>query len=129
MRKANGRGYSASANMAVRLASRKASSLAKGIAGRSIPAPSGQYTVGCVDLMHKLKGDKDGLLVRLFYPTTPQIQAEGATGYRYAKWMPHAKYTKTTFDFIEAMVPGLSSNAMDIFAGIKIIITLIQKII
>ena len=103
--------------MAVRMASRKASSLAKGMAGRSIPAPSGQYTVGCVDLMHKLEGDNDGLLVRLFYPTTPQIQAEGTTGYQYAKWMPHAKYTKTTFNFIETMVPGLSSNAIDVFAG------------
>jgi hypothetical protein len=106
--------------MAVRMASRKASSLAKGIAGRTIPAPTGQYTVGCVDVMHKLEGDNDGLLVRLFYPTTPQIhQAEGAagSGYQYAKWMPHAKYTKTTFDFIETMVPGLSSNAVEVFAG------------
>ena len=103
--------------MAVRMASRKASSLAKGMAGRSIPAPSGRYTVGCVDLMHKLEGDNDGLLVRLFYPTTPQIQEGGTTGYQYAKWMPHAKYTKTTFNFIETMVPGLSSNAIDVFTG------------
>lgn len=96
------------------MASRKASSLVKGISGRSIPAPTGQYTVGCVDLMQKLEGDSDGLLVRLFYPTIPQIQ-EGAG--QYAKWMPHVKYTKTTFDFINTMVPGLSSNAIDAFTG------------
>ena len=108
----------ASKNMAVRMASRKTSSLAKGITGRSIPVPTGEYTVGCVDLMHKLEGDNDGLLVKLFYPTIPKIQAGGAVpGCQYTKWMPHVKYTKTTFDFIKAMVPGLSSNAMDVFAG------------
>ena len=38
--------------------------------GSGIPAPSGQYRVGCVDLMHQLAGDeKGGLLVRLTYPT------------------------------------------------------------
>ena len=107
--------------MAVKMASRMASSLAKGITGRSIPAPTGQYTVGCVDVMQKLEGDNDGLLVRLFYPTTPQIQAEAEGAgftYQYAKWMPHVKYTRTTFDFINTMVPGLSSNAMDAFTGI-----------
>ena len=101
--------------MAVRMASRKSASLAKGITGRSIPKPTGQYTVGCVDLMHKLEGDNDGLLVRLFYPTTPQLQ-EGA-GYQYSRWMPHAKYAKTTFNFIMAMVPGLRSDAMDVFSS------------
>ena len=104
--------------MAARLAGRKVSSLARGVTGRSIPVPTGQYAVGCVDLMHKLEGDNDGLLVRLFYPTTPpEIGAEGAVGYQYVKWMPHVKYTKTTFDFIKTMVPGLSSNAMDRFTG------------
>ena len=34
--------------------------------GPGIPAPTGQYRVGCVDLMHRLAGDdKGGLLVRL----------------------------------------------------------------
>ena len=44
------------------------------VKGPGIPAPSGQYRVGCVDLMHQLEGDDRGLLVRLHYPTeaTPE---------------------------------------------------------
>ena len=56
--------------------------------GPGIPAPSGQYRVGCVDLMHQLEGDdKGGLLLRLHYPTdaTPE-------GYPYSLWSPHRKY-------------------------------------
>ena len=93
------------------MAARMASSLAKAM---NIPTPTGQYIVGCVDLMHKLEGDSDGLLVRLFYPT---IHLQKGAGYEYALWMPHTKYTKTTLDFIKAMVPGLSPNAMDIFSS------------
>ena len=104
--------------MAVRSMARKASSLAKAV---SLPPPSGQYTVGCVDLMHKLEGDSDGLLVRLFYPSLPQLREE--TGqYQYAKWMPHKRYTDTTLGFITTMVPGLRSNARDIFTSKKILL-------
>ena len=63
----------------------KASSLAKGMSIRTIPAPTGQFVVGCVDLMHELKGDLHHLWVRFFYPTIPQQQG---AGYERAKWMP-----------------------------------------
>ena len=89
------------------MAARMASSLARAM---NIPAPTGQYVVGCADLMHKLEGDSDGLLVRLFYPTIHLQEGAGYT-YEYALWMPHTKYTKTTFEFIKAMVPGLNPNA------------------
>jgi hypothetical protein len=76
--------------------------------GLGIPAPTGQYTVGCVDLMHKLEGDNDGLLVRLFYPTTPQIQ-EGA-GFQYAKWLSHKRYIEAFLDFYKVRLPGLLTD-------------------
>jgi hypothetical protein len=90
----------------------KNSGLLKGL---GIPAPTGQYTVGCVDLMQKLEGDTDGLLVRLFYPTTPQIQ-EGA-GFEYAKWTPHKRYTRGFLDFYQAKLPGLLSTLANLLTG------------
>ena len=92
----------------------KTSGLIKGI---GIPAPTGQYTVGCVDLMHKLEGDDDGLLVRLFYPTIPQIQ-EGS-GYQYAKWTPHKRYTKGFLEFNKIRLPGLLSTITNLVTGIR----------
>ena len=54
-----------------------------------IPAPTGQYGVGCVDLMHQVAGDeKGGLLVRLSYPTG------ATTDYPYASWCPSREYYK-----------------------------------
>lgn len=87
------------------------------IKGPGIPAPTGQYTVGCVDLMQKLEGDNDGLLVRLFYPTVPQIQ-EGA-GYQYAKWTPHKRYTKGFMEFNKIKLSGLLSSITNLVLGIK----------
>ena len=89
------------------MAVRETSGLTKGL---GIPAPSGQYTVGCVDLMHKLEGDNDGLLVRLFYPTTPQIQAEGATGYQYVKWTSHERYIEAFLDYYKMRLPGFLTD-------------------
>ena len=61
------------------------------VKGPGIPAPSGQYRVGCVDLMHLLAGDeKGGLLVRLTYPTG----AIPGAGYPYSSWFPHRAYIK-----------------------------------
>ena len=85
--------------------------------GLGIPAPTGQYTVGCVDLMHKLEGDDDGLLVRLFYPTTPQIH-EGA-GYQYGQWIPHKKYYRGFLDFYQIKLPGLLSALANLVLGIS----------
>ena len=87
------------------------------IKGPGLPAPSGQYTVGCVDLMHKLEGDNDGLLVRLFYPTTPQIQAEGAARYQYAKWMPDKRYVKASLARTGSRFPGLMSTVTSLILG------------
>ena len=64
--------------------------------GPGIPAPSGQYRVGCVDLMHQLAGDeKGGLLVRLTYPT----EATPGAGYPYSSWFPHHRYTQALLEF------------------------------
>ena len=99
--------------MAVGLA-RKVSSLVKGM---SLPTPTGQFAVGCVDLMHKLEGDSDGLLMRLFYPAANESARELSADYKYAKWMPHQRYVETTLGFIKTMVPGLSQNALDLFTS------------
>ena len=53
-----------------------------------IPAPSGQYRVGCVDLMEG--DDKGGLLVRLHYPT----EASPGAKFSYTPWLPHRSYIK-----------------------------------
>ena len=88
------------------------------IKGPGLPAPTGQYAVGCVDLMHKLEGDNDGLLVRLFYPTTPpEIGAEGAAGYQYAKWMPDRMYTKASLVRTGSRFPGLISAVSSLILG------------
>ena len=50
-----------------------------------IPAPTGQYSVGCVDVM-----TKDNLLVRLYYPT----RVQDGQGYQYVSASPGAKYIK-----------------------------------
>ena len=64
-----------------------------------IPAPSGPHAVGCVDLMHKLPGEEDGLLVRLFYPS------EGGAAYKYTSCMPDKQYTKALFKCIGSVFP------------------------
>ena len=67
--------------------------------GLGIPAPTGSYEVGCVDLMHRLEGDSDGLLIRLFYPTDPGL----ARRYQYAKTTPHPNYLKGALEFVRAI--------------------------
>ena len=64
--------------------------------GEGIPAPRGRHEVGCVDLMHRLEGDSDGLLVRLFYPTDPGLAGQ----YPYAKTIPHPRYLLAAVDDI-----------------------------
>lgn len=76
-----------------------------------IPAPSGQYAVGCVDLMHHLDGDPEGgLLVCLFYPiarpTDAATQRKMETRYPYVKWIPDRMY-------LEAIV-GISTTLKQI---------------
>ena len=77
-----------------------------------IPAPSGRYGVGCVDLMHQIPGDeKGGLLIRLFYPSS---SVEEGGGYQYAKWLPHERYVKAYTEM--ATIPGgyLSARKNDV---------------
>ena len=83
--------------------------------GPGLPAPTGQYNVGCADLMHKLEGDNDGLLVRLFYPASPQLR-EGA-GYQYAKWTPHKRYLKGSVSCSWSKFPGLMSSITNLVLG------------
>ena len=97
--------------MAVRAEGWKSSGLVKGL---GIPAPSGPRLVGCVDLMHRLEGREDSLLVRLFYPA-----AADATG-EYARWTPHKRYTKAYMDFVKMRAARLVATLTDIFTGMLI---------
>ena len=76
--------------------------------GPGIPAPSGQYQVGCVDLMHQLPGDDKGLLVRLQYPT----EATPMAGYQYAQCLPHKKYIRGGLEAEGSKIPGLLSSVI-----------------
>ena len=78
-----------------------------------MPAPSGCHEVGCVDLMHRLEGDSDGLLVRLFYPTDPGLAGQ----YPYAKLNPHPNYLKAQVESrelwkMEGLAPGSDFDAV-----------------
>ena len=67
---------------------------------RDIPTPSGPHVVGCVDLMHKLPDDEDGLLVRLFYPSEG-----GAAGCEYARCVPDKRYADAQMKITAAGCP------------------------
>ena len=99
--------------MAVRAEGWKSSGLVKGL---GIPAPSGPRLVGCVDLMHRLEGKEDSLLVRFFYPA-----AADATG-EYVKWTPHRRYTKAYMDFVKMRAARLVATLTGIFTGVLRII-------
>ena len=81
--------------------------------GDGIPAPTGSYEVGCVDLMHKLEGDSDGLLVRLFYPTDPGLAGQ----YQYATTTPDHHYIKGFLDFLQYKWSGLITTLIRPFSG------------
>ena len=74
--------------------------------GDGIPAPTGSYEVGCVDLMHRLEGDSDGLLVRLFYPTDPGLAGQ----YQYTVTTPSSHHIYASLVDVFGIVrrwPGL----------------------
>ena len=50
-----------------------------------IPAPTGQYTVGCIDI-----ATETGVLLRMFYPT----HSQHTDGYQYVAASPDVKYIK-----------------------------------
>ena len=81
--------------------------------GEGIPAPTGPYEVGCVDLMH---GDAQGqLLVRLFYPTDPGLAGRQ---YPYAKWIPNSRYMKAYLDFQQVKGSWWKSGLYRIMTGL-----------
>ena len=86
------------------------------IRGPGLPAPSGQFAVGCVDLMHKLEGDSDGLLVRLFYPSSVNLR-ERTAGYQYAKWIPHKRYTEGSYAYRRKWFAGLKASISNLLLG------------
>ena len=81
--------------------------------GRGIPAPSGSFSVGCVDLMHKYEDETDGLLVRLFYP----CESNGGGMYQYAPWSPHKRYNKGYLEYTKSKAPGLISGIVRALTG------------
>ena len=89
----------------------KPSGLFGGLGGVGIPAPSGPRKVGCVDLMHKLEGEEDGLLLRMFYPAAVDAVGE------YAKWRPHKRYLRGYLDFCKARAAGLIAAIVGVFSG------------
>ena len=81
--------------------------------GMGIPAPTGSCEVGCVDLMHRLEGDRDCLLVRLFYPTDPGLSGR----YQYAKTTPDTHYLKASLRYMRVPRSGLVASILNPFVG------------
>ena len=81
--------------------------------GPGIPAPSGQYRVGCVDLMCQLEGDDKGLLVRLHYPT----EATAQQGYQYSNWYPHKNYVKGSLAYFRPKFVGVIAAILNGLIG------------
>ena len=86
--------------------------------GNAIPAPSGKYKVGCVDLMLDLVGDQlqGGLLVRLHYPTNAS-PGTTADSYKYASWFPNKTYVKGYLDYTKTKFSGILSNVISMLIG------------
>ena len=82
------------------------------IRGRGIPAPSGQYPVGCAHLMHKFEDDTDTLLVRLFYPCQ-----EGGGRRLYTQWAPHKRYIKSYLEYSKVKAAGFVSTVVGWLTG------------
>ena len=76
--------------------------------GVGIPAPSGQFTVGCVDLMKQVKEGEEDVFVRLFYPTATPA-GEVSTD-RYALWYPHKNYVRGYLHFTKSKAIGLQAS-------------------
>ena len=69
-----------------------------------LPAPTGSYAVGSVDLMH------EGLLVRLYYPT----EREGVGNYERGSLFFKGNYSKA---FLEAFEIEVQPDASDFLTG------------
>ena len=73
-----------------------------------IPAPKGQYSVGCVDVM-----TKDNLLVRLYYPT----RVQDGHKYQYTCTIPHPSYTRAILKIFEVQPLQLTSSLVNYLTG------------
>lgn len=60
-----------------------------------LPTPTGPYGVGCIDIMSP---EDSYPLVRLFYPSEPNVTAVGEVETCY--WFPHAKYVRAYVEFL-----------------------------
>ena len=67
-----------------------------------IPAPSGNYEVGCTHLMHQ------DLQIRLYYPTEKDL----ATTFEYAMYYPHSNYLTVSLDTFGVPLSGLVSGVL-----------------
>lgn len=68
------------------------------------PACSGQYEVGCIDLMQE-----PGLLVRLYYPTESGLSSQ----FPYAPWLSHSFYGETFSRLVVAREGDFLSSPID----------------
>ena len=58
-----------------------------------LPAPTGLYGVGCIDIM---PSQDEHPLIRLFYPSTKVAAADNET----CRWFPHVNYIKPYVEFL-----------------------------
>ena len=75
-----------------------------------LPAPTGSYAVGFLDLMH------EGLLVRLYYPT----EKEGVANHEYGKRTFRGYYLKAFMDAYDKSFTGILSGAFNFLTGKEI---------
>ena len=73
-----------------------------------IPAPTGQYTVGCIDIT-----TKTGVLLRMFYPT----HSQHTDGYQYVAACPDVKYIKAICELYNTRPAWLFSTVFDKLTG------------
>ena len=78
-----------------------------------IPPPTGNYTVGCVDLVDRRTKEDNSPLIRLFYPTN----AGAATRYPYAKSVPNSRYLQSILEMVGYRFPGLLAKVMYCLIG------------
>lgn len=73
-----------------------------------IPAPTGRYNVGCIDIMAE-----SGLLVRLYYPTHVQENQ----GYQYASAIPDSQYVKSSCEIYKTRPAWLFTALLTTLTG------------
>ena len=72
-----------------------------------LPATTGPYAVGCLDLMH------EGLLVRLYYPA----EKERIANHDYGKYSFRSCYRKAFMDALEMKFTGIIAGTVNFLTG------------